>query len=225
MFSNFTRNNYPLITSLFFIICVFLIFPKILFFILCILDEHSNAILAIVAILGLLFGQSWLNTSKKKMKGKLEYDIARKYLRAVLKIRDAIKIVRNPFIPVGEILVALKKQGFKESDLNDNKKVNSSVYSLRWEKIQNAWTHFEEVLLDAEVSFGQEAIEVQKGLDELLRKLRSVIWLFINSRKSFDESDSENFKILYETYDDNDKFAKDIDKEIEKIRNFLKKHL
>ena len=42
------------------------------------------------------------------MKGKLNYDIARKYLKEVLKLRDAIKILRNPLISVPEMLTSLK---------------------------------------------------------------------------------------------------------------------
>jgi hypothetical protein len=59
------------------------------------LNQYSQGIIALTAILGLLFGQSWLDTSKKKMKGKLDYDVARKYLKMVLQLRDAIKNLKK----------------------------------------------------------------------------------------------------------------------------------
>lgn len=201
---------------------LFYIYPQIFILIGSILNKYSDGIIALVAILGLFFGQSWLDTSRKKMKGKLDYDIARQYLKNALQLRDAIKIVRNPSISSGEIQDALQKNGFSVDDYSDKEKVDRSVYSLRWDKVQEAWTKFEEILLDAEVSFGDEAIDTQKGLDELIRKLRSVVWLFVNYKENIKEKDSD---ILYGTHDENDEFSKSINIEIEKIRGFLIKHL
>lgn len=194
---------------------------------LSLIDTHSNGIIAISTLLGLIFGSSWLNTSKKKMRGKLDYDIARKYLKSVLKIRDAIKIVRNPYIPVREMKVALEKNGFKGDgyeDYEDKEKVNRSVYSLRLNNVQGAWTNFEEILVEAEISWGEEATNIQKDLDKLIRELRSVVWLFVNYPVNFHEK-TGNDEIIHGTHDENDQFAQKINTEIEKIRNFLKKHL
>lgn len=215
--------------SYFLVIPIILLFlticPNIFLRLFNFLEGYSNAVLAVVAILGLFFGQSWLNTSKKKMKGQLEFDIARKYLKAVLKLRDTTKIVRAPFISLGEIQNALQQKGYNFDDYEDKEKVNRSVYSLRWEKLQEVWSGLDEILLDAELSWGSEAVGVQKELDTLIRKLRSVIWLFVNSEKTFSKTTDENFNILYGTHDENDDFAKKIDTEVEKIRKFLQKYL
>lgn len=200
-------------------------YPKSFVVIGEILNKYADAIIAISAILGVKFGSSWLDTSKKKMKGKLDYDIARKYLKGVLKIRDSIRIVRNPFIPVGEMQIALEKQGFKSDEYENKERVNRSVYSLRWNKIQEALTSFEEILIEAEISWGHEAVSIQKDLDKLIRELRSVVWLFINYSNDFYKKGIENHNLLYGTHDENDEFAKKINAEIEKIRNFLKKYL
>jgi hypothetical protein len=190
-----------------------------------ILNKYSEAIIALSAILGVLFGSSWLDTSKKKMKGKLDYDIARKYLKGVLKLRDAIKIVRNPFIPVGEMQSALEKNGFKGDEYENKEKVNRSVYSLRWNKVQEAWTNLEEILTEAEISWGDEAVKIQNDLDKLVRELRSVIWLFVNYSDSFHKQYDKNSKLLYGSYDTEDVFSVKVDAEINKIRDFLKRYL
>lgn len=222
----YLKNKSSIFILLIVIIGLILIFPEILFCSLYILNVYSNAVLAIVAILALLFGQSWLNTSKKKMKGKLDYDIARKYFKRVLQLRDAIKIVRRPSVSVSEQQTAVEKKVFNDDKYEDDKvKTNRAVYSSRWDKIQEAWTNLEEILTEAEVSWGNEAVDVQKDLDMLIRKLRSVVWLFVNYPESFYKKWDENSGILYGTHNEDDEFAKKINSEIEKIRIFLKKHL
>ncbi|GEM_PF-1522895 len=207
------------------LILIILVFKKPLISVCDYLKEYSSAIVAFVAILGFVFGQSWLDTSKEKMKGKLDNDIARKYLKAILRVRDSMKIVRNPFISIGEMQAALKKKGFESGDYRDQDKVNKSVYSLRMSKVQEAWTGLEEILVDAEVSWGNEAVNVQIGLDRLMRDLNSTVWLFVNSSETFYKKSDKNHKVLYGSYDENDEFAKNVNLEIEKIRTFLKKHL
>ena len=207
-----------------FVVFIF-VFLKQFTLVLNYLNTYSSAVLALVAILGLISGKSWIDTSKDKIRGKLDNDIARKYLKTVLQLRDAVKIARNPFISIGEMQDALEKNGFNAEEYTDNKKVNRSVYSLRWGKIQESWTNFEEILIDAEVSWGDEALNIQKDLDLLIRKLRSIIWLYVNYPEDFGKKGQENSKILYGTHDESDNFAQDINKEIEKIRIFLKKHL
>lgn len=214
-----------IIVYMFLLIVIFFIFPKSFILVGNYLNDYSSAIVALVAILGLVFGQSWLDTSKEKMRGKLDNDIARKYLKMVLQLRDAVKKVRNPFIPIDEMRVALEKNGFKGDEYEDKVKVNRSVYSLRWNNVQEAWTSFEEILVEAEVSWGNEAVNIQKNLDMFIRELRSVLWLFVNYSKDFNSKWEENNKIIYGTHDENDEFAKKVNSEIEEIRKFLKKYL
>jgi hypothetical protein len=221
----FQKKYYCIFILVLLLIIVIYYYPNPLITIGDILNKYSGAVVALSTILGVIFGSSWLDTSKKKMKGKLNHDIAREYLKAVLKLRDAVKIVRNPFIPIDEMLVALEKNGFKKEDYEDSKKVNRSVYFLRWNKVQEVWTNFEEILTEAEVSWGSDAIKIQKELDRLIRELRSIIWLFINYSESFHKEGEKNEKILYGTYDENDEFAKNINIEIEKIKFFLGEYL
>jgi len=222
---SFLKNYYCVLVLILFFIVFIYFFPNPLIAIGDVLNKYSEAIIALSAILGVIFGNSWLDTSKKKMKGKLDYDIARKYLKGILELRDAIKIVRNPFIPVGEMEAALRENGLSTDELNKKDIVNRSVYSLRWKNVQEAWTNFEEIMTEAEVSWGNKAVEIQKDLDELIRILRGAVWLFVNYPQDFHKKGQENRKLLYGTHDENDEFAKKINAEIEKIRSFLQGYL
>ena len=221
---NFKKEYFCfVITTLLFMLIIYF-YPKPFTVIGDILNKYSQGIIALSAIMGVLFSSSWLNTSKKKMKGKLDYDIARNYLKGILNLRDAIKIARNPFIPVSEMESVLEKDGLKydESSEKDKKRC---VYSHRWNKVQEAWTNFEEILIEAEISWGNEAVEIQKKIDMLIRKLRSIVWLFVNYPESFHKKGEENERLLYGTNNESDDFANEINGEINKIREFLKQYL
>ncbi len=205
-------------------IVIILIFPQLFILFGKTLNKYSKGITALSVILAVILGSSWLDTSKKKMRGKLDYDIARKYLKSVLKLRDAIKIARNPFVPVEEMQCALEKYGFKRDEYENKEKVNRSVYSLRWDKVQETWTDLEAILLEAEISWGDEATKIQNDLNKLIKNLRSAIWLFINDSEAIKIGD-KNYKLIFGTYDVDDDFSVRIDNEIERIRNFLKRYL
>jgi len=158
------------------------------------------------------------------MKGNLDYDIARKYLRAVLRLRDTIRIMRHPMVPIEEMQNSLKQFGYDETDHENREKTNRAVYSIRWNKVQEAWTNLEEILSEAEISWGSEAIDIQKGLDGLVRELRGVFWLFLNFKDDVKINDG-NFKIIYSSLDKNDKFSLRIDDEVDRIKKFLEKYL
>src|SRR5215212_10812739 len=57
-----------------------------------------------IAIYGLV---AW----KRQLRGRTEYELARRVLRAVYKVRDAIQGVRNPLQSAGEIEASLKEAG------------------------------------------------------------------------------------------------------------------
>lgn len=184
------------------------------------LDVHSNGISALSYLVVAIVAFIGLDLWKTKKMGKWPIDIARQYLKAVLQLRDALKFVRNPFISVGEMQSALEKSGFDPQDYEDKKKMNRAVYSMRWNRVQEVWTNFEAILVDAETLSGPDAVGIQNELDNLVRKLRSAIWFFINHPENVKAND-ENYKLIYGTYNKDDEFSIAVDNEVKKIRIFL----
>jgi len=179
------------------------------------LTAFAALVAAGVAVYGIM---QW----KLQLRGKTDYEIARRYLRASLKVRDAMKFVRNPFIPPQEQQTALKEHGFnseEDTGETDHQKTNRAVYSLRWKKVIEAWTELEAELLEAEVSWGKEAIEAQKPLDDLVRKLRSVVTLFLRGNSRPGEED-----LIYDMGED-DVFSQQVTTAIKKIEDYLKPYL
>jgi len=175
----------------------------------------SAIIIAVLAIYGI---REW----KRQIKGKTNYEIARRYLRAALKFRNEIQYVRNPFIPVNEMQIALKEHGFKSEEYTDTVKTNMAVYSRRWKKVQEAWSDLEVELLDAEVSWGLDAVDASKDLILLAKELFAALQMYIdgNRKKIKDE-------LIYNqgTPGEPDDFSKRVMEAIDKIKVFLEPHL
>ncbi len=160
-----------------------------------------------------------LNTWKKQLKGKTDYELARRYLRSIYKIRDAIKYVRNPFISIDEIFSALKESGMALEDYADRQKSNRAVYALRWKKVVAAGSDISVELLEAQVSWGVEAINIQKDLDVCYRELFASLKLFLEGHELKGQRD-----IIYDMGDE-DEFNKKMTQAIQRIEDYLRPHL
>ncbi|MBI2063871.1 MAG: hypothetical protein HYT65_02670 [Candidatus Yanofskybacteria bacterium] len=169
---------------------------------------------SVVAVLGL---SAW----KKQLKGKTYYELARRYLGAVYKARDAIRYVRAPFIASGEIITALKESGYDESDYADRKKSDQAVYSRRWKKLTETLSVLELEQIDAEVSWGKEVATIAEDFNKCWRKLYSRLNWFLRGGEGMKPEDID---IIYDMGED-DEFNKEIKKAVEQIEVYLKKHL
>jgi len=172
----------------------------------------------IITILAVYGTREW----KRQIKGKTNYEIARRYLKVSLNLRNAILYVRNPFIPTSEMQEALKESGLDSTEYMDRVKTNIAVYSRRWKKVQEAWTELEVELLDVEVSWGVDAVNFSTPLITLTKELFAALQMYLDGyrQKIKDE-------LIYNqgSLDEPDEFSKKVTEAIEKIKEFLKPHL
>lgn len=182
---------------------------------------------AIVAVLGL---QAW----KKQLKGKVEYELARRVLRAAFDVRGAIRFVRNPVQMGGEIERAVKEAGvdIDSKGAEFRAKSQAAVYQGRWKKVNEAMSELDIELTEAEVSWGPEIQNRAKPLRECIGKLVSKIWLYIdNLEQPRDQSDSNERKeirqVIYLQSEDPDKdtFASEVNRAVDNIAEFLTPYL
>jgi hypothetical protein len=182
---------------------------------------------ATVAILGL---QAW----KKQLKGKVEYELARRVLRAAFNVRDAIRLVRNPVQMGGEIERAVKEAGIDvDPETRESRaKSQAAVYQGRWKKVNQSMSELDIELTEAEVSWGPEIQNRAKPLRECIGKLVSKIWLYIdNLEQPRDQTDSNERKeirqVIYLQSEDPDKdtFASEVNRAVDNIAEFLTPYL
>lgn len=171
------------------------------------------------AAVGAYVALSGLSAWKKQLKGKTDYELARRYLRSVYKLRDAMRGVRNPFISSDEMFAALKDSGLEESDFENRQKTNRAVYARRWDRVVSATSDLEVELLEAEVSWGKEAVNIQSDLDANKRKLYSSVKMFLEGHYLDDQDE-----MIYDM-GEGDKFGEKVNAAVLKIEQYLKKFL
>jgi hypothetical protein len=79
-------------------------------------DLLSNTLQTLATVAAVTVGYMGLSTWKKQLKGKTEYQLARRCLIGIYKLRDAINEVRHPLISLGEMQAAIKENG-EETDV------------------------------------------------------------------------------------------------------------
>ncbi len=218
------------------LILIFLIFfPGVVLEVICFLKNNYNILLTIITslsnlalvIIGIFGFKSW----KNQLRGKTEYSTARQYIKSVLQVENELKILRNPNILVGELLEAYKEKvdcvkiDFKSFDdyyITNKNDLCKHVYSSRWQKFQKNLVNLEAILLEAKITWGDIAIEVQDNLRSHIKDLEYKIKDFVNSPSNIGVSGKNDILRLKSR---NDEFSKKINLEVKKIEDFLKDYL
>lgn len=179
---------------------------------------------------GMYLASRGLSTWREQMRGTKEFDASYNLNYSILKLRNAIKHVRNPAIWNTEFSRALeyakKKYPERIDDIQIEKDSTKYVYEMRWDKIIDAYTEIESHQLAAEVLWGTEITKKMKLLNDQVNKLKIAIeqYLYPELRtKNLDTIDN----IIYNSGSDieDDNFGKEINKSIEEITDFIKDKL
>jgi|GEM_PF-882192 len=197
-------------------------------FIKDIITGLAAAIAAVVAINGL---QTW----KKQLKGKTEYELAQRLLRSTYKVRDAFVNFRYWQVTDNEEFQATKGENI-EYDLEDSKRYNDiqrAVYSIRWQKIQEAFIDLDSVALEAEAIWGPTVREYVTDLRNYATILQHNLEIYLEWKSRMLEQlhpmtddDRAVLRIMHEMPGDKENFfSKAIASAVSKIENFLKPHL
>jgi hypothetical protein len=166
---------------------------------------------------------SSIETGRSDIKNTKEFEVAYNLRFSVLKLRDAIRGVRNPAIWIPEFNTAKKHAKGKNPDLTDEYlEKNSSilVYEMRWEEINKALKELEPNLLAAEVLWGPEIVGLVRGLNKKITELN--IALQQNFNPDFRTKNIlELHDIIYDI-GDSDNFNTEVNEVIKKVDEYIK---
>ena len=162
----------------------------------------STIVIGVVAIIGL---RAW----RIQLRGKTEYELARRLLRSVYKVRDAIKLVRNPFASAGEISSALRDANIETSfgDPDYQARSQGALYQSRWKHIQEGLRDLDLEAFEAEVVWGREVIEIILPLRRQIGELYSHIEIYLKnlqepSRRGYALKMAEKIdEVIYDFHD------------------------
>lgn len=107
-----------------------------------ILDLVLGLLQLLVIAAGVVIGGKGLGTWRSQLVGKGDHDLARRLLISLLRVRDAIQVVRHPLIWSGEMESAIKAKGLEEKAKKEQESNRfstttgrSAAYSVRWERL------------------------------------------------------------------------------------------
>ena len=183
-----------------------------------------------LTVAGLITANKGLFTWKDQFNYNKEAEIANGLKFSVLKLRDAIKHVRNPAIWNTESYEAIQRFKNKYPDrANDKdleKNANGYVYEMRWEEITKAYTEMESHLLEAEVLWGNEVLEKVRPLKEKVTKLNVSLRQYLQPELRTTKS-LELHEIVYDQGGENDEdaFSKKVTEAVKEITSYINQKL
>lgn len=124
-----------------------------------------------VALVGL---KSW----RREMTGRTEYDLARRVLRACLKVRDAFWYVRNPLSWIPRE-ASLTREGVAKHSIDE--------FHTRWTVPSSAMEGLEVELLEAEVIWGSLLANSRINMRKCIGHLQMSVEEYIENLRSGDQ--------------------------------------
>lgn len=147
----------------------------------------KDVIISIAAATTAFVAYKGLERWQHELRGKANFDTARKLIRATYKLRDEISYARSPFIPASEF-----PEDYDPSNKSSKNKGDAfaHVYGRRWERIVEAIQDYDAFALEAEALWGANIKEKTDELRDCVIDLRSAIDGYISN----EYSGGEDFK-------------------------------
>lgn len=130
--------------------------------------DFRDIVLGLSAAVTAGFAALGIGAWRNEMKGRVHYDLARRYLLATLKVRDGLTKVRNPMLAASEY-----PEGYDFTRASPTQRMEATrhVYSQRWDSIREEIRDFQATALEAEVHFGSRASEASAELQSCIKRI------------------------------------------------------
>ncbi|MFI3136746.1 MAG: hypothetical protein QX197_08205 [Methylococcaceae bacterium] len=193
----------------------------------------KDATLAVAASIASYVGLKGLGTWRRQLKGNAEYELAKKLLRGVYELREAITGVRHPFMLYSQE-PDMSEEKLKElSEKEKQWHAMAQAYEKRWEPVPKAKTSVDTLLLEAEVVWGKKIVEFTSPLNGLIGELLWAIQKHLeamNPNNHYDNPGEDEIKtrrnIMYARgTTEQDEYKKRLEAVIGLIEEELKPHI
>lgn len=196
------------------------------------LIKAVTSILSVVVAFGAVAVASMgLATWRRQLRGSAEYDLARRVLRAVLRVRNEITAIRNPFILPAEANAALAEAGVTPSADRHNIE-NSLVYERRWNRLVQARADLDIELLEARILWPSDLQNAQKALASCVSELWSAVLREVRKLQDRGVTETADARekreaILYQIDDDpsSEAFAARVEIAVAEFEKALRRHI
>jgi len=180
----------------------------------------ADAVVALAAAFAAWFGWQSVNAWQHERKGKDQYELSRRILRALYKVRGAFSYVRRPLLFFSE----------EENKLyTENQDAGlEMIFQENWDALKDAMIELETEMAEAEVIWGQEATQHIRSLRWSATRIHGAITDYFSYVRrpgpKNEEYARELYKKIYVPTDD-DPLSQEIAKTIKNIENQFKPFL
>lgn len=188
----------------------------------------ATSVMAILAAIG-------LTTWRTQLAGTADYELARRVLRSVFRVRDEIARMRSPVLSGGETSVAVSAAGEKlPDDFEDaSRRSYELAYDARWRRLTEVLSDFEVELVEAEVLWGKSTQAHAKRMRKAVARLSVAIRSHLRSRRHEPRTEKErnvladHEAVLWSGGDENgiDAFGDEITAIVAEFETFLRPKL
>jgi len=121
---------------------------------------------------------------RRQLRGQTEYEVARIALRAAYRVRDALGMVRSPFMSSGEQAAALAEidpvvKESEPSSTDARARGLAAAYQVRWRTVASALSDLDLARVEAEAMWGLEAAQCFVDLRSCARELNAALFMYL----------------------------------------------
>jgi len=193
----------------------------------------KDLILSIAAIVTIFVALYGLNAWRKELKGKTEYEIARRILRSIYKVRVAIDLVRRPFVSAGEMATALKEQGKDPKDALETigtEGATAAAYERRWKEVSNAVAELHADFFEGQVLWGDKTLDAIKPFLKCVNSLGTYLEIYFTRKRQTDSDLDNKIQDIVFGIDSIEgpfasQYGKELKQAVETAETFLRQHL
>lgn len=196
----------------------------------------KDVVIALAALIGAWVAVQGLSTWKRQLKGSVEYELTRRLLRTTYRWRESIKAVRSPMVWAQEMPAPSDEERKSMSEAEIQHYGYATAYQRRWDKVVEARDALQTELLEAEVLWGKQVLDIFSSAFELQRELYVYIYTRLESenprtrpgmREAKERVLEKRRNVMYDfsTPGEEDEFSRDLSTAISGIESFLQPHL
>jgi hypothetical protein len=174
----------------------------------------AGCLVAVATVLGVFIAAYGLKTWRNQVKGAAQFELARRLLLDVYRLRDAIEGVRHPLMLISEA-----------DGADTGVPWEVSVYDKRWRRVMNVWTQLDVCIYECRILWNKEISELVQELRSHQKKLYLAVRAFCRAKQ--EESDAglseNNREVLYGLGDD--PFGAELRSTVDKFEKYVRPHL
>jgi hypothetical protein len=191
----------------------------------------TQIVLAVSAVLGAVAALLGVSTWRRELQGRTEYDLARRVLAGVYRVRDAIGRVRAPMMLSSEYL---DRPDRAVDSIHADADDLGYAYQQRWTPLRESLTNLEVDLLEAEALWHDELRECSKQLQSCVSELFAAVWSYIRAKRPDPAGNTPDPKFIQNlerviwplgTDDRPDEYGEKLSRAVASFEKLLRPHL